>query len=79
LVGEWLVANGIKIDLVLTSAHKRAILSAKHMLTKYTTKVPVHIMHQIHEVGGVYIKGKCETGLNVKQIKEIMSDIVIGD
>ena len=79
MVGEWLVANGIKIDLVYTSAHRRAIISAKHMLGKYTNKVPVHIMHQIHEVGGVYMKGKCEAGLTVKEIREIMPDIVIGE
>jgi hypothetical protein len=52
-------------------------MSAKHMLSKYQTKVTVHVMHQIHEVGGVYEKGKCSPGLTIKQIREIIPDIVI--
>ena len=35
-------------------------------------------MHQIHEVGGVYMKGKTFPGLNENEVKEIIPDIVIG-
>lgn len=34
-------------------------------------------MHHIHEIGGVYEKGKCSPGLTIKQIREIMPEIVI--
>ena len=54
-------------------------MSAKHMLSKYHNKVPVHVMHHIHEIGGVYEKGKCSPGLTIKQIREIMPEIVISE
>ena len=60
-----------------TSAHTRAILSTKHVLSEYNHKLPVHIMLQIHETGGVYVKGKTFPGLNIKQIHELMPDIII--
>ena len=34
-VGEWLKTNNIKIDQIYTSAHKRAILSARHVRQAY--------------------------------------------
>ena len=73
MVGEWLVASGIKIDSVYSSPHKRTLMSAKHMLGKYPTKVPVHVMQQIHS------KGKSSPGISFKEIREIIPDIAISE
>ena len=67
-----------KIDRIYSSAHKRALQSAKLVLAELEKTIPVHIMHQIHEVGGVYMKGKTFPGLNENEVKEIIPDIVIG-
>ena len=66
LIGQWLKDNKIKIDRIYSSAHKRALQSAKLVLAELEKTIPVHIMHQIHEVGGVYMKGKTFPGLNEK-------------
>ena len=43
-VGEWLRTNGIKIDHIYTSAHKRAVLSSKHVRIAYQQEVPIELM-----------------------------------
>ena len=53
-MGVWLKANNIKIDQIYTSAHKRAILSAKHVRQAYQQEVSIKLMLQIHERGGIY-------------------------
>ena len=40
-LGQAVKAAGIQIDLVLTSAHKRALLSARHVLESFDADTPV--------------------------------------
>ena len=64
-MGKALKNSGINIDFMLTSAHKRAILSAKCILETFP-EVPVHLMLAIHEVGGIYMREKTFPGLSIK-------------
>mgnify|MGYP002636132314 CR=1 FL=1 len=53
-VGEWLRTQKIHIDSIYTSAHKRAVLSAKQVKIGYQQDIPMHLMLSISEAGGVY-------------------------
>ena len=56
-MGKWLRENNIKIDEILTSAHKRAIISAKHVRIGYqdNNQIPFTLMIELHERGGVFL------------------------
>ena len=53
-VGQWLKTHGVKLDMICTSAHKRAVLSAIKVLQGLEQEVPLHLMLSIHECGGVF-------------------------
>ena len=53
----WLRDNNIHVDLLLTSAHKRAILSGKYAMAEYGKEVPAELLLSIHEIHGVYQGG----------------------
>ena len=76
--GKAMLKAGITFDVLLTSAHKRALLSAKHILESYP-EVPVQLMLKVHEHGGVYMQGKTYPGLNMTQAKEILPQLQIPD
>ena len=59
MVGARLSEMGIKFDLMLTSAHKRAVLSLKNVRETYahTATTPCEIFTQIHEEKGVNMAG----------------------
>ena len=75
-LGKAMSEAGFALDVILTSAHKRAILSAKHVIESYPD-IPVHLMVNIHEVEGVHMKGKCYPGLNMVQAKELLPQLQI--
>ena len=77
-MGKLLKDSGIIFDTILTSAHKRAILSAKHILESFP-EVPVHLMPQIHEVGGVYMNEKTYPGLSFDQTRELLPQLQISE
>ena len=58
-VGTRLSEMGIKFDLMLTSCHKRALLSLKNVRETYihTETTPCEVMTQIHEEFGVNMGG----------------------
>ena len=77
-IGERLTQLGIKIDLMITSAHKRAILSLKNVRDTYALPQPTcEIMTQIHEESGVNMAGQIYPGLSRSQVIELMPDLYI--
>lgn len=63
---------------MLTSAHKRAVLSAKHVRDQIQEKPPIELMIDIHEIGGVYMKQQTFPGLSSQDITELIPEIQIG-
>jgi len=65
MVGRALTEMGLKFDLMLTSAHKRAILSLKNVRETYAhaATTPCEIMTQIHEEFGVNMGPQTFPGL----------------
>ena len=79
-VGERLSEIGIKFDLMLTSAHKRAVLSLKNVMETYSLPhPPCEIFTQIHEENGVNMAGKIYPGLSRSQVLELMPELTIPD
>ena len=77
-VGERLAQLGIKIDLMLTSAHKRAILSLKNVRDTYTLPhPPCEVMTEIHEENGVNMAGQIYPGLSRSQVIELLPDLQV--
>ena len=84
-MGEEMNKLNFKIDKIYCSAHKRAILSAKFFREGFfkfqeqnnIEKLPIHLKVNIHELGGIYMGEKCFPGLNKKQVKELVNDIII--
>ncbi len=62
-LGEWLRTNKIQIDQMYTSAHKRAIMSVQAVRKAYQKEVPVELLLQIHERGGIYQGSEVFKGL----------------
>ena len=77
-MGQALKKAGVCFDVMFTSAHKRAILSAKCILETFT-EVPVHLMLAIHEVGGVYMRDKTYPGLSIKQAQDLLPQLTVSD
>ena len=76
-IGTWLNINKFKIDHIYTSAHKRALLSALHVRKAYQCEVPIELMLQIHERGGVYKGNDVFKGLSKEKVIELVPDIKI--
>ena len=67
-VGARLAQLGIKVDLMLTSAQKRAILSLKHLRDTYDRAVPCQIFTEIHEEFGCYLGEQTFPGLKRSEV-----------
>ena len=78
-VGTRLSEMGIKFDLMLTSAHKRAILSLKHVRETYvhSQNIPCQIMTQIHEQWGVNLGEQTFPGLTRSEVLELLPELEI--
>lgn len=63
---------GFEFDLMLTSAHKRAVLSLKHVRDTFKSTAsslpPCAIMTEIHEEKGVTMGGEVFPGLTRSQV-----------
>ena len=68
---------GIKFDLMLTSPHKRAILSLKNVRETYADSegTPCEVMCQIHEQFGVNMGGKTFPGLTRSECTELLPEL----
>ena len=70
--------NNISVDRMLVSAHKRALLSAKYVRAEYQRdEIPIELMLEIHEVGGVYQKSTTFPGLKKSEVLEILPELAI--
>lgn len=81
MVGAKLTEMGIRFDMMLTSAHKRAILSLKNVRETYqfSESTPCAIMTQIHEEFGVNMGGQTFPGLTRSQVLELMPELQISE
>ena len=75
---------GIKFDVMLTSAHKRAIMSLKHVRKTFLgsqeeTASPCEVMTQIHEEYGVNCGGQTFPGLTRSQVLELLPELTISE
>ena len=77
--GQRLSEMGIKFDFMLTSAHKRAVLSLKHVRENLADaqSIPCYIMTQIHEEHGVNMAGQIYPGLSRTEILELLPELQI--
>ena len=79
-LGKRLAEIGIQLDIILMSAHRRALQSAALVKKGYgNSDVPMQLMVQIHEEGGEY-GGKHEwnmPGLSRSQVLEIVPELII--
>lgn len=75
--GQRLAEMGIKFDFMLTSAHKRAVLSLKHVRENLpdARSIPCYIMTQIHEENGVNMAGQIYPGLSRTEILELLPEL----
>ena len=77
-LGVRLTELGIRIDLMVTSAHRRSIQSLKNIRDSYTYANPeCHLMMQIHEHSGIYKDGKMYSGLTTSEMREIFPNLVV--
>ena len=74
-MGIKLREMGFKFDKVLSSAFKRALLSAKLAREGYMKDQPenevkpsVHLLVKAHEFKGVHMQGKIYPGLNREEV-----------
>ena len=85
LMGEAMGKAGFKIDKVLCSGQKRAILTAKHWRQGYLESskrgenVDIQLMVRCHERGGCYQGTKVFPGLNKIQMQELCEDIIVNE
>ena len=82
-MGEKLASMGMDISSMTCSAQKRAILSGKYFREGYEKisgkKLDIKLLLKSHEIKGCYEKQKTFPGLNKKQIKSIIDDIIIDE
>ena len=81
MVGAKLTEMGIRFDMMLTSAHKRAILSLKNVRETYqfAESTPCGIMTQIHEEHGVNMAGQIYPGLTRSEVLELLPELQIDE
>ena len=78
-VGTRFSEMGLKFDLMITSCHKRAILSLKHVRETYleAAAVPCKVMVEIHEENGVNMGGQTFPGMTRSEILQLLPEIQI--
>jgi bisphosphoglycerate-dependent phosphoglycerate mutase len=76
--GKALKSLGLNFDMMLTSAHKRALLTSAAIKESYPD-LPAHLMLQIHEVGGIHMLGKTYPGLSMSQMKELLPSLHVSE
>ena len=76
-VGTRLTEMGLRFDLMLTSAHKRAVLSLKNVRETYafTSETPCEVMTQIHEEHGVNMAGNIYPGLPRSEVIKLLPEL----
>ena len=80
MVGTRMTEMGLNFDLMLTSAHKRAIQSLKNVRETYANSqsTPCEILTQIFEEHGVYdAQGNTYPGLSRSKVLELLPDLTI--
>ena len=78
-IGQRFSELGIRFDLMLTSAHKRAIQSLKLVRETYanSNEIPCQLMTLIHEEHGPNFKGQVFPGLSRSQVVDLFPELII--
>ena len=81
MVGQRLSEMGIQLDMMLTSAMKRAILSLKYVREGYqnAANTPCGILTQIHEIRGITLDGQNGPGLKRSEVLDLIPEFQISE